>query len=179
MSISLFLFALKTMHRLRRMKVARITSSSTSRKNLGNLAGTNDAISIIHWLARYNLVMQFTQNVRTYRKLPTGNWFMRNNEKNHFTNSHTMLLLCEMWISECDVVNKFQNSMHQYSTRCWNKKKPKLFQKLPKNSHKSSWLKIYVFKLAQNVALYFGYLCKKIGHKELSKMAQSGHTAQH
>ena len=38
-------------------------------------------------------------------------------------------------------------------------------------------MKMDVFKTAPKVYLNLGYFCKKICHRELSKIAQSGHTA--
>ena len=45
----------------------------------------------------------------------------------------------------------------------------------PKSRHSSLTYKVTFFKIAQKVATYFGYFCKKNCKTNLSKIAQSGH----
>ena len=61
-------------------------------------------------------------------------------------------------------------------TRCWSKKQPKFFQKLPKKQAQQFLHKSWVFQIAQKVANNLGYCCQKFCHQKLLKIAQSGHT---
>ena len=59
-------------------------------------------------------------------------------------------------------------------TRCQSKKQPNFLKKLLKKYQFN--IKSAIFTIAQNVARYLGFCCKKLCSKELSKIAQSGHT---
>ena len=61
-------------------------------------------------------------------------------------------------------------------TRCWNQKKPKIDQTLPKGSHSRFYLIIVIFESSTKSHQTFRFLWKIWWHWELSKIAQSGHT---
>ena len=62
-------------------------------------------------------------------------------------------------------------------TRCWSKKQPNFSKSCPKCSQCSFYIRVTIFEIAQNVANHFGLFCFKFCCQELSKIAQSGHTA--
>ena len=60
----------------------------------------------------------------------------------------------------------------------WIKDSSKYSKSCPKSNHKSFYLKSDVFKITEIVTKYLCYIFKQICHQEeLSKIAQSGHTA--
>ena len=61
-------------------------------------------------------------------------------------------------------------------TRFWGKKLPKCFHKLPKKYPQRFLHELIFFKIAQKSTIFLGYFCKQICCRELSKIAQSGHT---
>ena len=58
------------------------------------------------------------------------------------------------------------------------KRSPISTKSCPKNSHSSFYTKSSVFKIAQKVTKYSGYFWKKICHREITKIAQTGHTGK-
>ena len=82
------------------------------------------------------------------------------------SNSATFSFLFRRWLSHiCSV------------TRCWSFKLPEFCQKLPKKVTKDFSPSKTMCSNDPKVNKYLGYFCKNISQQELSKIAQSSHTA--
>ena len=85
-----------------------------------------------------------------------------------------------MNLGKCEKNNGYNFWLHSFAllslsvfsvTRCWSKKKPKCFQKLPKKQPQQFYIILIFFKIAQNVNNNLGYFCYKFRRQNFQKSA--------
>ena len=85
-------------------------------------------------------------------------------------------LFCGKSPSPCEN-GTYPKGRDAFSVTRWQNKKQPNFSKVAKNVGTIAFtLKAVLFKMPRQISKYLGYFCYKIGFREVSKIAQCGHT---
>ena len=90
-----------------------------------------------------------------------------------------VLLMCKLKAARTSPTTLIMSFLTFWSSPVWpdvGTKNSPFFPKVAQNIASPGFSWKWCFKKAQKVTMHFGYFCMNIGHRELSKIAQSGHT---